>query len=166
MRIETSDNSMYAIGHDHQPRGQGPGLRRGARSKRKLDHSPENFDFDKCDVLSNTALRLAIISRSEPALEYISDVFDDLVDNAEVCAHLIDGLARTPELIASLVELKRRCLLTTQYTHTYFLQAEFLSGSIRVRANGGSEKEAKQQAQIALIKALCQKVLDIGGLPA
>lgn len=126
--IEASENSMFSIGPEYPARGPGSDSRRGDRARRNPDLPAESFDFDKCEVVSETALRLALISRSEAALVYIADVLGDLADNAEVCAHLIHALARDPAVITSLVEFKRRCLLTNRYTHSYFLKAEFLGG--------------------------------------
>lgn len=159
-----SDASMYTVGPEsmtgisNSPNRPG---RRGARGSRagRVALATEQFDFEACNEVSESALRLALLTRSMPALDYIADVIDDLDVNAEVCAHLVNALPRTPDHFPCLTEMKRRCLVSNIYTHAFYLHASFLKGSVRVRARGTSEKAAKQAAHIALIKGVCEKVL-------
>lgn len=150
---------MYAIGSESIPGSAQTPTRRGSGGGRRAALASENFDFEACDVVSETALRMALLTRNQSALDYIADVVEDLEENAEVCAHVINALSRTPDLIPCLTEMKRRCLITNQYTHSFFMKAVFLNGSVRVKVQAATEKGAKQAAHIALVKRFCEKVL-------
>lgn len=120
---------------------------------------PADFDFEACETIGAAPLRAALMTRSQPALNYMADVVDDLDENAEVCAHVTNSLSRSPDQIPCLFEMKRRCLITNLYTHSFYLKATFLPSSVRVRVKGATEQAAKQAAHVALVKCLCEKVL-------
>jgi hypothetical protein len=151
--------SVYEIGLDGSPEGSASNTRRGSRSGRIAPTNAEVFDFESCEIVSETALRHALMTRSSVALDYIADVVPDLATHAEVCSHVINTLPRAPNAITFLTEIKRRCLIKNVYTHSIFMQAAFLHGSVRVRVKDSTEKGAKQAAHIAFVKQLCERVL-------
>lgn len=159
MSTVSESESMYAIGSEIYYGSGQVATRRGNGGGRRAAPAPDDFDFEACDVVSETALRIALLTRSKPALDYIADVVEDLEENAEVCAHVIHALSRTPDLITCLTEIKRRCLITNVYTHSFFMRTVFLNDSVRVKVKAVTEKGAKQAAHIAFVKCLCEKVL-------
>lgn len=161
MSIVGESESMYVIGSESHDAIGREASRRGNRGGRRAAHERDDFDFEACDVVSETALRIALLTRSKPALDYIADVVEDLDENAEVCAHLIHALSRAPGMITCLTEIKRRCLIKNVFTHSFFLKATFLKGTVRVRVQAMTEKGAKQAAHIAIVKQFCARVLAV-----
>jgi len=149
---------MYEIGLDGCQDPSESMTRRGNRNTHKAADAAA-FDFDACELVSELALRNALLTRSSEALDYISDVISDLEINAEVCSHLVHMLSRTPDTITFLTEVKRRCLIKNVFTHSVYMQASFLDGSVRVRVSDVSEKAAKQAAHIEFVKRFCERVL-------
>lgn len=161
VRLEpTRDTSMYAIGNELAAHLAG-GRARGNRGRRGRSLAMENheFDFASCSSLTTTAINAALLSRSAPALDYLALVIDELEQDSHLCAHLLNTLANSPDVFTCLTEVKRRCLLTKEFTHTIICRAIFLPDIVKVRVSGNSEIGTKQAAHTALIGGLCRELL-------
>ncbi|QII98044.1 hypothetical protein ICI41_32240 (plasmid) [Pseudomonas aeruginosa] len=151
--------SMYEIGPAVTTDGRVRRTRRGTPGRRRKQDR-ETFDFDGCSGLSVFGVTTALAMRTGPALHYISDVLESLSDEAEVCSHVVDSLRKIPDLVPYLTEIRRRCLLRNEHTHTLLLRATFLPHSIRVRVRASTELAAKQAAHIALVSKVCRDTLE------
>ncbi|WP_409286856.1 hypothetical protein [Pseudomonas guariconensis] len=152
-------SSMYELGPAATIGGYGSSQRRGRRGNRGKQKR-EEFDFDACGELIPSAVSAALYMRTAPALQYLADVLDDLLEDVEICSHVVSHLSHMSELVTYLQEIRRRCLLSGEYTHTLLLKATFLPQPIKVRARANTELAAKQAVHVALVTKLCRDVLE------
>lgn len=154
------DNSMYTIG-DELTDSRGHGRARGQRGRRGrgLVSEPYDFDFAGCQDITPASVSAALMSRTEAALDYLALVIDDLEQDHHLCAHVLNTLANSPDVFPYLTEVKRRCLLTKEFTHILICRAVFLPERVKVCARGNSEVGTKQAAHMAIIGRLCRYLL-------
>ncbi len=154
------DNSMYTIGDelaDTRSRGSARGQR--GRRGRSLPSEPDDFDFAGCQEITPTSVSAALLSRSEAARDYLALVIDDLEQDHHLCAHVLNTLANASDVFPYLTEVKRRCLLTKEFTHILICRAVYLPKHVKVCARGSSEVGTKQAAHMAMIGRLCRELL-------